>query len=350
MRKILYLLLILTSSAYGQEVEIGTIFTIQFTNPQKNMEFELVAKKTYQGMIDRARVDSFAAENKPTENQIIGVFAKGKFGDHISTMLVLISGVNDNLDYDLQIKTPQNGKFQNTSTSSLFKGVKSTEYWPYDIEKINFLKFRVISSEKLKPLYIEEKIDSTCIKNADQNIELKQQEFKSNFKSIVQKFEGDNEFKMDKLLEFEKSINSKDVSLGHFWSLGESIYPNKQRYKFGNPISFKRVECPYFEVIADYFYTKVKGNVKAILFNWDIFKESNWSIDQELRKNGHQKFIEKYDFLVEAVSEVLGKPLAIKQEENSGRIDTKWHSANGINAYLFRFTEYDEIRLCIYKK
>jgi hypothetical protein len=350
MRKILYLLLILTSSAYGQEVGIGTIFTIEFSNPKENMEFRMVAAKPFQGLIDVSKFDSIVTKNKPTENQIIGVFAKGKFGDNISTMLVLISGLNDNLDYDLEIKTSENEKFQNTSTSFLHKGVKSIEYWPYDIEKINFSKFKILSPESLKSVHIEEKIDSTCIKNADKNIELGEQEFKSYFKSIALKFEGDNDFGIDKLLEYEKSINSKDVSLGYFWSLGESIYPNKKRYKFGNPISFRRVECPYFEVVTDYFYTKKKSDVKVISFNWKTFKESDWGSNAGAIKDGHQKFIEKYDFLVAAVSEVLGEPLAIKQEKDSGRIDTKWHSADGVNAYLFRFTEYDEIRLYIYKE
>ncbi|MEO6851593.1 MAG: hypothetical protein ABI203_04830 [Mucilaginibacter sp.] len=349
MRKILYLLLILTSSAYGQEVEIGTVFTIEFNNPKNNMDFTLVSKKPYQGIIDISKIDSVVLKRKPTENQIIGVFAKGKFGDRISSMLVLISGLNNNLDYGLEIKTPINGKIQHTSTSSLFKNVKSIEYWPYDIEKINFTEFKVLSTANLKTVQFQEKVDSTCIKNADKNIALGEQEFKSYFKSIVLKFEGDNNFKIDQLLKHEKSINSEDVSLGYFWSLGGGIYPNKKRYKFGNPFSFRRVECPYFAGSTDYFYTKVKGDIKVIAFNWETFKESNLGVTPEIKDVG-QKFTEKYDFLVGAVSELLGKPLAIEQEENSGRVDTKWHSTNGINAYLFRFKDYNEIRLYIYKE
>jgi hypothetical protein len=349
MRKILYLLLILTSSVYGQEVEIGTVFTIGFNNPEKNMEFSLVSKKSYQGIIDISKFDSIVLKSKPTENQIIGVFAKGKFGNKISSMLVLISGLNNNLDYDLEIKTPQKREFQSTSTSSLFKGVKSIEYWPYDMEKINFKEFKVISTENFKTIQIKEKIDSTCIKNADKNIEMGEKEFKSHFKSIILKFKSDNKLEINNLLQYEKSINSKDVSLGYFWSLGESIYPNKKKFKFGNPLSFSRVECPYFEGSIDYFYTKAKGIIKAVSFTWGTFKESNLGLNPDI-KDVTPKFIEKYDFLVGAISELLGKPSAIKQKENSGRIDTKWHSTNGINAYLFKFKNYNEIRLYIYKE
>ena len=352
-RKIFYLLLILTSSAYtayGQNVEFGTIFTINFTNPKAGMEFNLIAEKPYQGVIDPSKIDSFFVKNKPAENQIIGVFGKGKFGSSISTMLVLVSGSNDILGYDLGIKIPNNEKFQKSSTSPLFKNVKSIEYWPYEIEKIKFLEFKVMPSENSEPVQIEEKIDSACIKNADKNIEQGEQEFKFYFKSIIQKLESANRFKIDELLQYEKSINSKDVSLGHFWSIGEGIYPNKKKYKFGNPFTFKKLECPYFEVNTDYFYTKAKGDVKVICFNWNIFEEHIGKADLEIRKNGHRKFTEKYDFLVRTVSEFLGKPLAIEQEKDLGRIDTKWHSANGVNAYLFRFTNYDEIRLFIYKE
>ena len=349
MKKIFYLLLILTSSAYGQQVEIGTIFTIQFNNPKESMDFNLIAKKPYQGILDNAKIDSIFKTNKPLENQIIGVFAKGKFGNSINTMLVLISGLNNNLNYDLEIKNPQNGKFQTTSVSTLFRNVKSIEDWPYDIEEINFSQFKVMASENEVAFKVEEKIDSTCIKNADKNIEQAEQDFKSYFKSIILKFGDENDFKIDKLLEYEKSINSEEVSLRHFWSLGESIYPNKKRYKFGNPFSFRRIECPYFEGTIDYFYTRAKGDVKVVGFDWIIFKESNFGINPKIEKDGHQKFIEKYNFLVGAVNEILGKALNIEQKKDSGRVDTKWHSTNGIGAYLFRFTGYDEIRLYIYK-
>lgn len=349
MKKILYLVLILTSSAYGQEVEMGNVFTIEFNNPKENKEFNLISKKPYPGIIDVSKIDSIL-RNKPTENQIVGVFAKGKFGSRISTMLVLISGLNDNLNYDLEIRTSKNGKFQKTSTSPLFKNVRSIEYWPYDIKEISFSKFDVVPAENFESVQFKESIDSSCINNADRNIESGEQEFKSYFKTIVINFENKNAFKIDTLLAYEKSINSKDVSLGHFWSLGHDIYPNKKRYEFVNPSTFRRLECPYFTDDVNYFYTKAKGNVKVVMFDWETFKESNLGINKKIEKDVHQKFVEKYDFLVAAVSEVLGKQLVIKQEKDSGRIDTKWHSANGMNAYLFRFTGYDEIRLCVYKE
>lgn len=152
------------------------------------------------------------------------------------------------------------------------------------------------------------------------------------------------------MTEYENSINSEDVSLGHFQSLGNGIYPNKKEFKFGNPISYRRVECPYFEGKSNYFYTKENKNIRVISFNWKTFKESNFGINPKIEKNLNEKFNSKYDFIVNAVSELLGNPLDIEQEKDSGRIDTKWESVNGINAYLFKFKTFNEIRLYIYKE
>jgi hypothetical protein len=350
MKKILFLLMILSHAAYGQQVAIGTVFTIGLSRPEKSIQFTIISKNPYQGILDDSKIDSIFTKNKPAKDQITGVFAKGKFGSKVSTMLVLTSGLKDNLSYDLEIKASGRENFQNTSTSPLFKGVKSVEYWPYDIEKINFKAFKVIQAENLKIFRVEETVDSTCIKNADKNIEAGEQEFKSHLKSIILKFNSGDKFPLDSLLNYEKAINAADVSLGYFWSLAESIYPNKKRFKFGNPLSFRRVECPYFEDKVDYFYTKRGSDVKVVSFNWETFKQSNFGIGPEIKDGASKKFIEKYNFVVKAVSELLGEPLPIKQEENSGRVDTKWHSRNGISAYLFRFENYNEIRLYVYKK
>jgi hypothetical protein len=54
MRKLIniFIILSLSISSYSQEVEIGTIFTIEFSNPEKNMNFELISKNSYNGTIE----------------------------------------------------------------------------------------------------------------------------------------------------------------------------------------------------------------------------------------------------------------------------------------------------------
>ena len=346
MKVILYLFLFLTSSAYCQEVKLGTIFTIEFDSPKKNMEFKIISQKAYSGLINLSKFDSIITNSKPLNNQIIGVFAKGKFGSNISPMLLLISGLDNILTYELDTKNPQTNQFQNTSTSSLFKGVKSIEYWPYAFETIRFNEFK-ISRMQERMMSVKENADSTCIKNADKNIELGEQEFKAYFKTITTQFESNSKFEIETLLAHEKSINSKDVSRGYYWSLGEGIYPNKERFSFANPLSFERVECPFFKNSAEYFFIKTNREVKVVSFSWTTLKGPDLQDNQ--KKDFSLKFIEKYDFLTKTITDLLGNPLAAEQEKNSGRIDTKWRSASGINAYLFIFKNYNEIRLYLYK-
>ncbi|MDG4951541.1 hypothetical protein NLM59_11465 [Weeksellaceae bacterium KMM 9724] len=348
-RLIIFLLLIISISSFAQEVEIGTIFTIEFKSIEQNLNFKIVSQKPFNGIIDDSKIDSII-KTKPKDNQIVGVFANGKFGNNINSMLVLISGLTDYIDYDLLIKLPRKRKLQKTSTSTLFKGVKSIEYWSYQIDKIEFVKFKTIPKENFEQFHFETKIDSTCIKNADKNIEFGEQEFKTHLELTVSEFENNKDIEIGKMLKYENTINSIDVSLGHFWSLGEGIYPNEKGFKFGNPISYRRYECPYFDGKTNYFFTKDDKNIKVVSFNWETFQESNFGISPKIKTDLNEKFNSKYAFIVKAVSELLGNPLDIEQEEDSGRIDTKWKSTNGINAYLFKFKTYNEIRLYIYKE
>lgn len=77
------------------------------------MDFKLISKSSYNEVIDLSKMDSII-KNEPKENQIIGVFANGKFGNKTNSMLVLISGLNDNLNYHLKIKLPKKRKLQKT--------------------------------------------------------------------------------------------------------------------------------------------------------------------------------------------------------------------------------------------
>lgn len=350
MRKLLHIFIILSLSisAYSQEVEIGTMFTIEFSNPEKNMDFELISKSSYNETVELSKMDSII-KSEPKENQIIGVFANGKFGNKTNSMLVLISGLNDNLNYDLKIKTPNKRKFQKTSTSALFKNVKSIEYWPYQIEKIDFKKFKTIPKENFEQFQIEAKIDSTCIKNVDKNIEFGEQEFKTHLELVISELDNSEDFELTKMTEYENSINSEDVSLGHFWSLGEGIYPNEKGFKFGNPLSYRRIECPYFEGKSSYFYTKGDNNIKIVSFNWKTFKESNFGINPKIEKDLENKFNEKFEFVLKALNDIFGVPIQNVTEE-SGRRKIRWKNEQGLNAYMFNFSSNREIRLYVYKE
>ena len=216
---------IISISVYSQQVEIGNTFIIQFKSLNQGLDFEIVSRKEFNGVIGMSKMDSLF--QKPTENQIIGVFAKGKFGhDVFNIMLVLLNGLDETVG-QLKIKLPNKKKPIVTSVSPLHKGIKSVEYWPYPIHQIEFVQFTILPKENLKEFVFEVKVDSTCIKNPDKNITAGESEFKDQVKSIISKFERSEAFVLDQALNEEKTNNSKDVSLGHYWSLSEGIYPNE---------------------------------------------------------------------------------------------------------------------------
>lgn len=227
--------------------------------------------------------------------------------------------------------------------------VKSIEYWPYQIDIIEFVKFKTIPKENFEQFHFETKIDSTCIKNVDKNIEFGEQEFKTHLELAVSEFENNKDIELGKMLKYENTINSIDVSLGHFWSLGEGIYPNEKGFKFGNPISYRRYECPYFEGKTNYFFTKDNKNIKVVSFNWETFKESNFGVNPEIKNDVDDKFREKFEYVIKTVDSFLGIPIENITEE-SGQRKVRWKNEKGINAYLFNFGNYNEIRLYVYKE
>jgi hypothetical protein len=160
---------------------------------------------------------------------------------------------------------------------------------------------------------------------------------------------GESNLKLETMLEFEDSINSEDVSLGHFYSLGEGIYPFFKNHKFGNPLQYRRIECPYFDGHSSYFYTKDERKLKVAGYKWGEFKLSYWSIEKVDRTDIRNAFEQKYESIKEIVTGILGEPLPLNEESNSGRIDTKWKSDDGISAYLFMFGSYNEISLFVYR-
>lgn len=256
MKRLLLLLLIFNSiSVLPQQIEIGTTFTIQFKDLKGNMDFEIVSSKPFKDKVDISNLDSIF-QSEATENQIIGIFANGKSGQKTTSMLVLQSGLDDYIDYDLEIKLPDTKKFQKTTSSTLFKGVKSVEYWPYPIEQLVFEGFKVIPKETFETVEFEVKVDSTCIKNPDKNIASGEKEFKSHLGTIISKFEGR----------------------------------------------------------TSYFYTKKGKETKVVSYNWRAFKESDPGVNPEIEKDLGNIFNQKFEFVLNTVCNYLGSQSDTKSD------------------------------------
>jgi len=349
---IIILSLLFSINSYSQNIKIGHKFIIELVNDTKSeIDFKIISIEPYNKTLELSKTDSLF-EFQLKENQIQGVFGLGKFGKKVSSMLILKSGSPKILSYELKIKTSQNRKFIKTSTSSIFQRVNSIEYWPYQIKEIQFRKFEKTKFENQGgQIEIIEKIDSTCIKNTSLNLENGRKLFSEHLGLTAIGFSRSTNFDLITLLDYEKSLNSEDVSLGHYYSLGKGIYPNQHKFKFGNPLSYRRLECPVFDGQVSYFYTKGEKQVKVVSYEWSQFKVSDWPLKKETNlKEIRKEFEKKYDIIKREVISKLGKPLNINQEKNSGRIDTKWKSDNGIKAYLFMFEKSNRIRLYIYKE
>lgn len=343
----IFALLLFSTSGYSQEIKLGTIFTIQFKDEKNTIDFEVISKKSYNKIINSEINTDSLFGNKPKGNQIYGVFANGKFGTKISPMLILLSGNNDALNYDLKIKLPKKTFFKKTSTVSLFKDVKTIEHWPYQIDKIKFKTFKILPTRIIEEFNFEEKIDSICINNPHLNVEFREEQFKKHIELIVSEFKKSKNFKLQKMLDYEKHLNSKDVSLSHFWSLGESIYPNSQKIKFQNPLSFGKIECPYFQSTNNYFFDN-NNIVRVVYFKWDAFMQSDVGVNPLMTTSAKKDFTEKFNFLVQTINSHLGIPSQNIIEEDGRRI-VEWKSKQGISAYMFNFSNYNEINLSIYK-
>ena len=355
MKKLTVLLasMLLTAAVQGQKwkdidaIPLNTKFVLELTGDDRNdLSYQVVSSQPFKGELKMGDLPN-VFDKEPAHNQVQGIFAIGKFGSRKNILLVMKSGLDQPLQYDLAIDTKGRGKYKKTSTQPLSNNMPSTEIWPYHIQTIKIASFQEI---ELEPLILPEpKVDSTCILNPELTVANGAQLFRQHFTKVTNKLRVEADFPLETLLSFEDSINSADISPDHYYSLGEGIYPFSDDHKFANPLQFRRTECPYFDGYASYFYTKKQREVKVAGYEWNPFKPGNWAtgrIDQTEMRNA---FEQKYRSLKEMVTSILGPPLTLDPEPNSGRIDTRWKSEDGIHAYLFMFEKYNQIRLYVYR-
>lgn len=354
MRKILTTLFILFSiHLSGQKnkadnvIGMNTKFILELqTEDSLTYTFKIVSQETFKQEIEWSNARSYL-DSVSLKNQIQGILTRGQFGSRTNSILVIRNGLDASISYKLKIKVPQERKPVKTSVVDLYTNVPSTELWPYMIEYVEFYDF--IKAPGLEEFVFEPQIDSSCIKNKDFNIEYGNLLFIKHSNLTINKFKNDNLFDLNELLQFEDSLNTEDVSLGHYWSLSEGIYPNNNNFIFGNPISYRRLECPYFDGAVSFFYTKKEKSTKVVSYEWKEFDANDFPLSNTSNSEDKNKaFKEKYDFVLSEISKVLGEPIS-NETEDGDRRQTKWKSIDNINAYLFNFSGINEIQLYIYK-
>ena len=328
---------------FSQVVDLYKKFTIKI-DTNNNNTFSIIEITDFNKKISWSKANEFLNTDL-NGNQIQGIFTKDTLNN---TILVIKSGLSQTIDYKLLIKIPFKRKFHLTTTSLLQKNVVSVEIWPYKIKKIKFANFEFYTNDYENETFDLFQIkDSTCIKNESLTKENAEMIFRQQLDSVMDWFTQRTEFTTDLILNYENNINSDNVSLNHYWSLGKSIYPNMDEYEFNIPISFRRVECPVFDGSVNYFNTKKNNLIKVVSFNWIEFKERvfNQQTNEE-RIDIHNKFNEKFDFIYEEICSIFGEPFY--NSDADGRRQIKWKNEDGINVYMFNFSSINEIRLYIY--
>jgi hypothetical protein len=154
--------------------------------------------------------------------------------------------------------------------------------------------------------------------------------------------------KIEKYIDFEKRINSEDVTRDYFVDIGESIYPFIKNHSFEIPKEFKFTPETSIELTKSYYYTK-DGSVKLVLYEWN--KKDTATIDNRKFKS---IFINLEKIITAKIGQYSSKKIESDKIKNDKtyRDDIKWKNSE-LNAYLFRFgdrnNDYNQIRLAIYK-
>lgn len=154
--------------------------------------------------------------------------------------------------------------------------------------------------------------------------------------------------KIEKYIEIENKLKSKDITRDYFVDIGESIYPYIKNHSFEIPKEYEFSPESSIEFNKSYYFIK-NGDVKLILYEWN--KKDTANIDE-------RKFKSIFINLEKKITEKLGTTLSKKiksrkiRNDKTYRDEIKWKSSE-LNSYLFRFGDrnnsYNQIRLAIYK-
>ena len=340
-----------TTYTFCQELKINTKFIIEFIEDSNSeLQFNIISTEPFDKVLESSETQHlFSSETK--KNQIQGVFAKGKFGTNIGSMLILKSGYDGIISYELKIKYLNSKRFKKTTTSNILKNIPSIEYWPNELTNISFIDLNKNKFTDNSDYSFDIKTDSTCFNNPLVDVKNGNKLLIEHIRFLYNEFSNENDFSIEKVKNFEKSIDTKDKSPGNF----DAFTPRDgyiEKKKLAQPLSFDILECPYFERETLYFYNKRKKNVRLVLFDWDKFEFRNFPPKTTYEKLEIENELKlKHQFIINNVTKIFGSPINTEPIEVSGRLETNWISKNGIQAktYLFLHKGIYNIRLYIYK-
>jgi hypothetical protein len=197
-------------------------------------------------------------------------------------------------------------------------------------------------------------IDSTCIKGVHFNPSWYDSTFSNNIDTLLNLLGSPSGLKLINIIKKEEELNSKNISPDYFIDIGKGIYPNKKGYQLSKNVIYQRHECPYFQIDVNYYSTP-DSLIRVVMFEWNEFTgNGNITIDP-LKKNDifQTKFYRIENIISSRLGKYKHKSIPRQRKKKTYRSDYKWKSKEGLNAYLFMFSNkannYQQIRLAIYK-
>lgn len=126
-------------------IEMNSIFTLKLTETDDDYAYSLINKKPYNQILDLKKLQNLFSESNPGEIQ--GVLAYAKIGEEVNSFLILKSGLEAPLKYDLYIKRHNAENVEKVSVINVFPDVLSTEIWPSRVDYIVFSNFDDVIDE-----------------------------------------------------------------------------------------------------------------------------------------------------------------------------------------------------------
>jgi hypothetical protein len=332
-------------------ISINTKFKLELIKIDSiDYVYKIVSKEPLNGELDSdsARLQ---ISDSLSINEVQGIFGYGNFGNSKSTMLIVKSGNDSPLNYNLFIDIKGKGKFVNTSTVPIHDGIPSLEIWP---EYIYSIKISGFSKVDIKPSEDELDLDTTCTSEFD--IDKGNILFDEQLGLISDIIFHQANFELDRIKEYEDSIMSIPASS---WGWGNELnildsngrltgtYINRR--KIAQPLVFTLTECPYLEREVAYFFSKKRKDVKFVVFKWSQRWDGGWQ-----SRAYHEiecDFKSKYEYIRNSLNKTLGSPGDSLTEDNR-RFQTKWQTKEGVIAksylYMDQYARY--LKLYIYLK
>lgn len=315
------------------EIKIHTKFTLELTKKDStNFDYRILKSEPYKGNKDSNSIQKELNDSLEF-NQVQGIFTNGNFGSRKVTLLVIKTGNENPLDYNLYIQRSGKRKFKETSTINISQ-LPNIEIWQEELTALKILDFKKVQFTPYKP---EIQIDTTCYSNFDL---LKGNKlFKEQLPLVLDIVSSTRKkIEIDKIKRYEDSINSSKKS--NWGYLNNLLIKKNDRYmdgylnsrKIAQPLVFEITECPFLKRNTAYYFTKRKKDIQLVMFEWKLRWVDGWQSKDHT--NISENYHNKYEFLKTTLSEFMSIDENEHPNHSSDLYEIVWFKKNNILAKL----------------